>query len=80
MTTPASQESKTSKTETSKTEAKSSGLCPTKYPGNPKKREVKDKSYDWIAGRMASWTRKDLLKRFTPSSTLTVIVRLSLLK
>ena len=49
----ASQESKTGKTETSKTEAKSCRLGPTKYPGDPEKREVKDKSYDWIARRMA---------------------------
>ena len=49
----ASQESKTGKTETSKTEAKSSGLGPAKYLGDPEKREVKDMLYDWIARRMA---------------------------
>ena len=53
MTTPASQESKTSKTETSKTEAKNSELSPTKYLGDPEKRKVKDKSYNWIARCMA---------------------------
>ena len=49
----ASQESKTGKTETNKTEAKGSRLGPAKYPGDPEKREVKDKLYDWIARRMA---------------------------
>ena len=49
----ASQESKTNKMETCKTEAKSSGLGPAKYLGDPEKREVKDKSYDWIARHMA---------------------------
>ena len=39
--------------ETSKTEAKSSGLGPAKYPGDPEKRKVKNKSYGWIARRMA---------------------------
>ena len=48
-----SQESKTSKVETNKTEAKGSGLGPAKYPGDPEKWEVKDKSYDWIARHMA---------------------------
>ena len=55
---PASQESKTNKTETSKaetskTEAKSSRLGPAKYLGDPEKREVKDKLYDLIARCMA---------------------------
>ena len=38
----ASQESKANKTD------KSFGLGPAKFPGDPKKREVKDKSYNWI--------------------------------
>ena len=37
----------------SKVENKSCGLGPTKYPGNPEKREVKDKSYHWITACMA---------------------------
>ena len=46
-TTPASQESKASKTD-----SKSSGLGPAKFLGDPEKREVKDKSYDWITRHM----------------------------
>ena len=46
MTTLASQESKTGKVETSKTEAKSSGLGPALSTRvTPKKREVKDTSH-----------------------------------
>ena len=61
-TTLASQESKTSKTETSKTETKSSGLGPAKFPGDPEKREVKDKSYDWIARCMAQLDPKGFIE------------------
>ena len=48
-TTPVSQESKTSRTDN-----KSSGLSPAKFLGDPEKREVKDKSYDWIT-RCMDW-------------------------
>ena len=37
-----------------KKDNKTSGLSLAKFPGDPEKREVKDKSYDWIAWRM-SW-------------------------
>ena len=35
-----------------KGDSKASGLRPAKFPGDPEKREVKDKSYDWIAWRV----------------------------
>ena len=50
-TAPASQESRT------KTKTNSSVPAPVKFPGDPKKWEVKDKSYDWIARCMA-WLDK----------------------
>ena len=71
-TMPALQESKASKTD-----SKSSGLSPAKFPGDPEKREVKDKSYKWIARHMALGMQRDLLRRSTPSSTLTEIARVS---
>ena len=62
--TPASQGSRTesNKTGTSKTEVKATGLGPTRYPGDPEKREVKDKSYDWIARRMAQLDPKGFVE------------------
>ena len=46
-TAPVSQESRT------KTKTKSSVPAPVKFLGDPEKWKVKDKSYDWIARRMA---------------------------
>ena len=64
MTTSTSQGSRTksSKAGTSKTEVKATGLGPAKYPGDPEKREVKDKSYDWIARHMAQLDPKGFVK------------------
>ena len=64
-TTPASQGSRTEFSEkgTGKTEVKATGLGPAKYPGDPEKREVKDKSYDWIARCMAQLDPKGFIKK-----------------
>ena len=35
-----------------KTSDRTSGLLPVWYPGDPEKRELKDKSHDWIAARI----------------------------
>ena len=61
-TMPASQKSKTSKIETGKTETKSSRLGLAKYPGDPEKWEIKDKSYDWIARCMARLDPKGFIE------------------
>ena len=62
--TSTSQESRTesSKTGTNKTEVKAIGLGPAKYPGDPEKREVKDKSYNWIARCMAQLDLKGFVE------------------
>ena len=45
-----------------KKDNKTSGLPPAKFPGDPEKREVKDKSYDWIAWRMSQLDPKGYME------------------